>query len=172
MIKYKKPKLKEKLSKASVQLVSDLLLSIVGQIRVFEGKSRSPGAIYGVSRSLRMLHEFFEAGFTKEARKYLDSLNHPDLIKAKKNLLTIREVYSLSRKIDKSKRKLYVEHTDGGIKELAIKLLGLYKKLKGNDEDILTVSKFINENTYFIIKHKEHNKDINEKFSMKDFLNN
>jgi hypothetical protein len=166
MIKYKKPKLKEKLSEASVQLVSDLLLSIVGQIRVFEGKNTRPGALYGISRSLRMLHEHFEAGYTEEAKKDIIHLGYDT------NPRTIREVYSLSRKIEKSKRNLYVEHTDGGIKELAIELLGLYKKLKGNDEDILTVSKFINENTYFIIKHKEQNKDINEKFSMKYFLNN
>ena len=117
---------------------------------------------------LRMLHEHFEAGFTKEARNYLDDLQHPDYELANKDRLTIREVYSLSRKIDKSNRKLYVEHTDGGIKKLAIDLLELYEKLKGNKEDIHTVKKFIQNNTYFIIKHKEQNKDINERFSIKD----
>ncbi|CAI8208180.1 MAG: Uncharacterised protein [Formosa sp. Hel1_33_131] len=115
-----------------------------------------------------MLHEHFEAGFTKEARNYLDDLQHPDYELANKDRLTIREVYSLSRKIDKSNRKLYVEHTDGGIKKLAIDLLELYEKLKGNKEDIHTVKKFIQNNTYFIIKHKEQNKDINERFSIKD----
>ena len=115
-----------------------------------------------------MLHEHFEAGFTKEARNYLDDLQHPDYELANKDRLTIREVYSLSRKIDKSNRKLYVEHTDGGIKKLAIDLLELYEKLKGNKEDIHTVKKFIQNNTHFIIKHKEQNKDINERFLIKD----
>ena len=80
-------------------------------------------------------------------------------------------MYSLSRKIDKSNRKLYVEHTDGGIKKLTVQLLGLYETLKGNEEDVLTVKKFIIDNTYFIIKHKDKNKDINENFSMKNLIN-
>ena len=169
MAKYNKPELREKLSEKSEKLVADLIQSIVGQIRIFEGKkNKNPGAIYGISRCLRMLHEHFEAGFTKEARNYLDDLQHPDYELANKDRLTIREVYSLSRKIDKSNRKLYVEHTDGGIKKLAIDLLGLYEKLKGNKEDIHTVKEFIQNNTYFIIKHKEQNKDINERFSIKD----
>ena len=114
-----------------------------------------------------MLHEHFEADFTKEAKNYLDDLQHPDEL-ANKDRLTIREVYNLSRKIDKSNRKLYVEHTDGGIKELAISLLKYYGELKGNKEDINKVKEFIQNNTYFIIKHKELNKDINERFSIKD----
>ena len=169
MKKYIKPQLREKLSEKSEKLVADLIQSIVGQIRGFEGKkNENPGAIYGISRCLRMLHEHFEAGFTKEAKNYLDNLQHPDYELANKDRLTIREVYSLNRKIDKSNRKLYVEHTDGGIKELAISLLKYYGELKGNKEDIHTVKKFIQNNTYFIIKHKELNKDINERFSIKD----
>ena len=169
MLKYNKPQLREELSEKSEKLVSDLIQSIVGQIRIFEGKkNENPGAIYGISRCLRMLHEHFEAGFTKEAKNYLDNLQHPDYELANKDRLTIREVYSLNRKIDKSNRKLYVEHTDGGIKELAISLLKYYGELKGNKEDINKVKEFIQNNTYFIIKHKELNKDINERFSIKD----
>ena len=168
MLKYNKPQLREKLSEKSEKLVSDLIQSIVGQIRIFEGKkNENPCAIYGISRCLRMLHEHFEADFTKEAKNYLDDLQHPDEL-ANKDRLTIREVYNLSRKIDKSNRKLYVEHTDGGIKELAISLLKYYGELKGNKEDINKVKEFIQNNTYFIIKHKELNKDINERFSIKD----
>jgi hypothetical protein len=138
----------------------------VDQIRVFERENTRSRALYGISRSLSMLHEHFEAGYIEEAKKDIIHLGYYT------NSRTIREVYSLSRKIEKSKRNLYVEHTDGGVEQLAFGLLGLYKKLKGNDEDILTVSEFINESTYFIIKCKEKNKDINEKFSIKYFLNN
>jgi hypothetical protein len=58
---------------------------------------------------------------------------------------------------------LYVEHTDGGIKKLAIDLLGLYEKLKGNADDILVVKNHIETNTFFITKHKENDKSLNEK---------
>ena len=81
---------------------------------------------------------------------------------------TIREIYNLSSKIDKSERKLYVEHTDGGIKKLATDLLSLYEELKGNEQDVEMVSTFIKDNTYFITKHKDKNKDINENFSIKN----
>jgi hypothetical protein len=58
--KYIKPQLREKLSEKSEKLISDLIQSIVGQIRIFEGKkNENPGAIYGISRCLRMLHEHF-----------------------------------------------------------------------------------------------------------------
>ena len=162
---YIKPRLRSNLSAASENLVSDLILSIVGQIRVFEGKSIRPGAIYGISRCLRMIHEHFEAGYTKESEEYLIDLELDT------QLRTIREVYSLSRKIDKSNRKLYVEHTDGGVKKLTVQLLGLYEMFKGNEEDVLMVRRFIIDNTYFIIKHKEKNKDINENFLMKNLIN-
>ena len=36
MLKYNKPQLREKLSEKSEKLVSDLIQSIVGQIRIFE----------------------------------------------------------------------------------------------------------------------------------------
>ena len=161
MNKNIKPRLREKLSDPSDKLVSDLIISILGQIRVFEGKSNGPGAIYGISRCLRMLHEHFEAGYTEEAKKYIINLG----FHAKPR--TIREIYSLNSKIDKNNRKLYVEHTDGGVKKLATDLLSLYEELKGNEQDIETVSTFIKDNTYFITKHKDKNKDINENFSIK-----
>ena len=161
MNKNIKPRLREKLSDPSDKLVSDLIISILGQIRVFEGKSNGPGAIYGISRCLRKLHEHFEAGYTEEAKKYIINLG----FHAKPR--TIREIYSLNSKIDKNNRKLYVEHTDGGVKKLATDLLSLYEELKGNEQDIETVSTFIKDNTYFITKHKDKNKDINENFSIK-----
>ena len=66
--------LNEKINKKSEALIDDLLLSIVGQIRIFnfnENDTVRPGAIYGVSRCLRMLHEHFKTGYTNEAIKYL-----------------------------------------------------------------------------------------------------
>lgn len=162
MSKYIKPRLREELSAASEKLVSDLFLSILGQIRVFEGKSNGPGAIYGISQCLRMLHEHFEAGYTEEAKKYITDLSFHTEPR------TIREIYNLSSKIDKNERKLYVEHTDGGIKKIAKDLLSLYEELKGNEQDVEMVSTFIKNNTYFITKHKDKNKDINENFSIKN----
>jgi hypothetical protein len=154
---YIQPKLRIETTAASEKLVEDLTKAIVGQIRVFEGKSTGPGAIYGISRCLRMLHEHFEAGYTEEAKKHLIRLKHETEPR------TIREVYSLSRKIDKNDRLFYVEHTDGGVKKLAVDLLGMYEKLKGNDEDVLIIKNHIENNTYFIIKHKENDKSLNEK---------
>ena len=162
MSKYIKPRLREELSAASEKLVSDLFLSILGQIRVFEGKSNGPGAIYGISQCLRMLHEHFEAGYTKEAKKYITDLSFHTEPR------TIREIYNLSSKIDKNERKLYVEHTDGGIKKIAKGLLSLYEELKGNEQDVEIVSTFIKDNTYFIIKHKEIDKGIDENYSLRD----
>jgi hypothetical protein len=71
-------KITDKINLKSEALITDLILSIVGQIRVFnfnENDKVRPGAIYGVSRCLRMLHEHFKAGFTEEAIKYLNELN-------------------------------------------------------------------------------------------------
>ncbi len=163
MTKYPIPRLRTKpaLSERSEELVSDLILSIVGQIRVFEGKNCRAGAVYGISRCIRMLHEFFEAGYTREAKEYLYDLGFTTEPR------TIREVYSLNRKIDKANRQLYVEHTDGGVRKLAVELLELFSTFKGNENDISIVRNYIIENTYFIIKHKEKNRDINEKFSIK-----
>ncbi|GEM_PF-1780423 len=149
------------LSEKSEELVSDFILSIVGQIRAFEGENCRPGAVYGVSRCLRMLHEHFEAGYTREAKEYLVGLGFETEPR------TIREVYSLNRKIDKANRQLYVEHTDGGVRKLAVDLLELFGAFKGDRDDISIVRNYIIENTYFIIKHKEKNKDINEKYSLK-----
>ena len=58
---YVIPKLRssEKLTKSTKLLIEDLIKSISGQIRVFEGKNTEPGAIYGISRCLRMIHEHF-----------------------------------------------------------------------------------------------------------------
>ncbi|MEN8827014.1 MAG: hypothetical protein ABF264_01440 [Flavobacteriales bacterium] len=100
------------------------------------------------------------------AREYLNRLNIDDTL-AKKETLTIREVYRLNRKIDKSERMLLVEHTDGGIKKMAIDLLGCYKHLNKSKEDFRIVQSYLENNTYFIIKHKELNKNINEEFSIK-----
>ena len=157
-----KPRLRKGLTLASEKLVSDLSLSILGQIRVFEGQNNGPGAIYGISQCLRMLHEHFEAGYTEEAKKYIIDLGFHTEPR------TIREIYNLSSKIDKSIRKLYVEHTDGGIKKLAKDLLSLYEELKGNEQDVEMVSTFIKDNTYFITKHKDKDTDINENFSIKN----
>jgi len=157
MIKYIKPSIRKELTEASGKLVEDLTKAIVGQIRIFEGKSTGPGAIYGISRCLRMLHEHFEAGYTEEAKKHLIRLKYETEPR------TIREVYSLSRKIDKNDRLFYVEHTDGGIKKLAIDLLGMYNNLNGNNEDISIIRNYIENNSFFIIKHKENDKSINEK---------
>jgi len=163
MEKYFQPKLRNEnqLTNDSKKLVEDLIKSIVGQIRIFEGKSISPGAIYGISRCLRMLHEHFEAGYTDEAKKHLGYLNY------KAEPRTIREVYSLSRKIDKNNRLFYVEHTDGGVKKFAIELLNYYNKLQGDSTDFSKVKAFIQQNTYFIIKHKMKDQMINENFEMK-----
>jgi len=164
MTKYSLPRLRTKpaLSERSEELVSDLILSIVGQIRVFEGKNCRPGAVYGISRSVRMLHEvFFEAGYTREAKEYLVGLGFETKPR------TIREVYILNRKIDKDNRQLYAEHTDGGVRKLTVDLLGLFGTFKGDKDDVSIVRKHIIENTYFIIKHKEKNKDINENYSLK-----
>lgn len=67
---YVIPKLRssEKLTKSTKLLIEDLIKSITGQIRVFEGKNTEPGAIYGISRCLRMIHEHFESGFTQGTR--------------------------------------------------------------------------------------------------------
>ena len=154
--------MRKDLSHASEKLVSDLFLSILGQIRIFEGQNYGPGAIYGISQCLRMLHEHFEAGYTEEAKKYITDLGFHTEPR------TIREIYNLSSKIEKSARKLYVEHTDGGIKNLAKDLLSLYDELKGNEQDVEMVSTFIKTNTFFITKHKDKNKDINENFSIKN----
>lgn len=163
MSKHFKPRLRKNppLSEKSEDLFSDLIVSIVGQIRVFEGKNCRAGAVYGISRCIRMLHEFFEAGYTREAKEYLYELGFTSEPR------TIREVYSLNRKIDKANRQLYVEHTDGGVRKLAVELLELFSTFKGNENDISIVRNYIIENTYFIIKHKEKNRDINEKFSIK-----
>jgi len=157
MIKYIKPSIRKELTEASGKLVEDLTKAIVGQIRIFEGKSTGPGAIYGISRCLRMLHEHFEAVYTEEAKKHLIRLKYETEPR------TIREVYSLSRKIDKNDRLFYVEHTDGGIKKLAIDMLGMYNNLNGNNEDISIIRNYIENNSFFIIKHKENDKSINEK---------
>ncbi len=50
MPKHIKPRLRERLCGASEKLVSNLFLSILGQIRVFEVKSNEPRAIYGISQ--------------------------------------------------------------------------------------------------------------------------
>ncbi len=163
-----RPKLREKLNDASNNLISDLITSITGQIRVFQGENTNPGAVYGISRCLRMLHEHFETGFTVEARLYINSLNILEKKIEENDLLTIREVYSLNKKIlDKRERQLYVEHTDGGIKQLAIDLLRFYKELNNTQSDYGEVRKFIENNTFFIIKHKELNKNINERTIMR-----
>ncbi|MDA8629072.1 hypothetical protein N9M15_02545 [Bacteroidia bacterium] len=154
--------MRKDLSHASEKLVSDLFLSILGQIRIFEGQNYGPGAIYGISQCLRMLHEHFEAGYTEEAKKYITDLGFHTEPR------TIREIYNLSSKIEKSARKLDVEHTDGGIKNLAKDLLSLYDELKGNEQDVEMVSTFIKNNTFFITKHKDKNKDINENFTIKN----
>ncbi len=146
----------------SETLINDLLLSIVGQIRVFnfnESDKVRPGAIYGVSRCLRMLHEHFKTGYTEEAIKYLNGLN----IKTDFHR-SIREVYKLNSTIEKSNRKLYVEHTDGGVKKLALDLLQLSGSLKNdNDYDTEFILNHIKKNSFFIIKHKDFDADINEK---------
>ncbi|MDB9732646.1 hypothetical protein OAA96_02510 [Polaribacter sp.] len=100
MSKHIKPRLRKGLSDASEKLVSDLFLSILGQIRIFEGKSNGPGAIYGISQCLRMLHKHFEAGYTEEAKKYITDLGFHTETR------TIREIYNLSSKIDKSRINL------------------------------------------------------------------
>jgi hypothetical protein len=146
----------------SEALINDLILSIVGQIRVFSFKENDkvrPGAIYGVSRCLRMLHEHFKAGFTEEAVNYLNGLNI-----ATDSHLSIREVYKLNSTIEKSNRKLYVEHTDGGVKKLAVDLLKLSSSLKNeNDFDSIFILNHIKENSFFVIKHKEFDFEINDK---------
>jgi hypothetical protein len=53
--------------------------------------------------------------------------------------MSIRGVYYLHSKTNKEERKLYVEHTDSGVKKLAVNLLGLYKELSGNEEDYLRI---------------------------------
>ena len=146
----------------SETLINDLLLSIVGKIRVFNFKESDkvrPGAIYGVSRCLRMLHEHFKAGYTEEAIKYLNGLNiRTDFHRS------IREVYKLNSTIEKSNRKLYVEHTDGGVKKLALDLLKLSRSLKNDNEfDTNFILNHIKENSFFIIKHREFDSGINEK---------
>ena len=161
-MKYIKPKLKEDLNSNSKALISDLVISIVGQIRVFQGKSTSPGAIYGLSSCLRMMHEHFEAGYTKDAIKHLNKLNIDPIPRS------IRGVYYLNSKINKEDRKLYVEHTDGGVKKLAVDLLGLYQELSGNEEDYPRIMEYIKMNTFFIIKHKEIDKGIDENYSLRD----
>jgi len=155
-------KINDNINIKTEQLINNLLLSIVGQIRVFNyGKTDKirPGAIYGVSRCLRMLHEHFKTGYTEEATKYLNGLNiNTDFHRS------IREVYKLNSTIEKSNRKLYVEHTDGGIKKLALDLLKLPSSLKNENEfDTDFVLNHIKENSFFIIKHKDFDIDINDK---------
>jgi len=53
------------------------------------------------------------------------------------------------------------------VRKLAVDLLELFGAFKGDRDDISIVRNYIIENTYFIIKHKEKNKDINEKYSLK-----
>jgi hypothetical protein len=155
-------KITDKINLKSEALITDLILSIVGQIRVFnfnENDKVRPGAIYGVSRCLRMLHEHFKAGFTEEAIKYLNGLNI-----ATDSHISIREVYKLNSTIEKSNRKLYVEHTDGGVKKMAVDLLKLSSSLKNdNDFDTNFILNHIKGNSFFIIKHKEFDSEINEK---------
>lgn len=155
-------KITDKINLKSEALINDLILSIVGQIRVFSFKENDkvrPGAIFGVSRCLRMLHEHFKAGFTEEAIKYLNGLNITT-----DSHLSIREVYKLNSTIEKSNRKLYVEHTDGGVKKLAIDLLKLSSLLKNeNDFDTNFILNHIKENSFFVIKHKEFDFEINDK---------
>jgi hypothetical protein len=152
--------LNEKINKKSKTLIDDLLLSIVGQIKIFNFKKNDsirPGAIYGVSRCLRMLHEHFKTGYTDEAIKYLNSLKISTDVNR-----SIREVYKLNSTIEKSNRKLYVEHTDGGGKKLASDLLKLSYFLKNeNEHDKNLVLNHIKKNSFFIIKHKDFDANIN-----------
>jgi hypothetical protein len=152
--------LNEKINKKSKTLIDDLLLSIVGQIKIFnfnKNDSIRPGAIYGVSRCLRMLHEHFKTGYTDEAIKYLNSLKISTDVNR-----SIREVYKLNSTIEKSNRKLYVEHTDGGVKKLASDLLKLSYFLKNeNEHDKNLVLNHIKKNSFFIIKHKDFDANIN-----------
>lgn len=150
----------KKINTKSEVLMDDLVLSIVGQIRIFnynENDTVRPGAIYGVSRCLRMLHEHFKTGYTTEAIKYLNSLK----IKTDVNR-SIREVYKLNKTIEKSNRKLHVEHTNGGVKKLALDLLRLSNSLKNENEyDKNLVLNHIKKNSFFIIKHKDFDTNIN-----------
>jgi hypothetical protein len=158
--------LNEKINKKSKTLIDDLLLSIVGQIKIFnfnKNDSIRPGAIYGVSRCLRMLHEHFKTGYTDEAIKYLNSLKISTDVNR-----SIREIYKLNSTIEKSNRKLYVEHTDGGVKKLASDLLKLSYFLKNeNEHDKNLVLNHIKKNSFFIIKHKDFDANINHNTNYK-----
>jgi hypothetical protein len=59
---------------------------------------------------------------------------------------------------------LYVEHTDGGVKKLAVDLLKLSSSLKNENEyDTNFILNHIKENSFFVIKHKEFDFEINDK---------